>query len=102
VRAIGEGRKAAIMIDRYLMKGKPYITDKERLELIISKNNLAFNKKEEVDKPKSIDRIDPYMLSPEIRKKTFEEVEKPYDEFQSYLESTRCMRCVRMAMIALG
>jgi len=45
VRAIGEGRKAAIMIDRYLMKGKPYITDKERLELIISKNNLAFNKK---------------------------------------------------------
>ena len=102
VRAIGEGRKAAIMIDRYLMEGKPYITDKERLELIISKNNLAFNKNEEVDKPKSIDRINPYMLSPEIRRNTFEEVEKPYDEFQSYLESTRCMRCVRMAIIALG
>jgi len=42
------------------------------------------------------------MLSPEIRKKTFEEVEKPYNESQAYFEATRCMRCVRMAMIALG
>lgn len=102
VRAIGEGRKAALMIDRYLMEGKPYLTDNEKLELIINKNHLAFNKNEKIDKPRSIDRINPYMLNPDIRKNTFEEVEKPYDEFQSYLESTRCMRCVRMALIALG
>ena len=102
VRAIGEGRKASIMIDRYLRDGKVYLTDNERLELIISKNHLAFDADEKVDKPKSIERINPYMLSPEIRKKTFEEIEKPYNESQGYLESTRCMRCVRMAMIALG
>jgi formate dehydrogenase beta subunit len=102
VRAIGEGRKASIMIDRYLTEGKPYLTDHEKLELIISKNHLAFDDQEKVNKPKSIDRINQYMLSPETRKKTFEEVEKPYRERQSYLESTRCMRCVRMALIALG
>ncbi|MDY6821146.1 MAG: FAD-dependent oxidoreductase [Deferribacterota bacterium] len=101
VRAVGEGRMAAIQIDRYIRSGAPYLTDEEKLEQLIYKNNLAFNKDEKVEEPKAIDRLEPYMLDPEVRKKTFEEAEKPYTERQAYLESTRCLRCVRMAMLAL-
>jgi len=33
VKAIGAGRWAAITMDRYLMEGKPYLTDEEKLQL---------------------------------------------------------------------
>jgi len=40
--------RLTIMIDRYLREGKVYLTDKERLELMISKNHLAFDANEKL------------------------------------------------------
>jgi formate dehydrogenase beta subunit len=102
VRATSEGRTAAIMMDRYLTKGYPFLEDEEKLELTIHKNKLAFNEEEKVIEPKSIDRIKQTILPVDLRRTTFEEVEKPYTEKQAYLEATRCLRCIRFAMITLN
>jgi formate dehydrogenase beta subunit len=41
-------------------------------------------------------RIDIPELAPEIRKKTFEEVEKPISAEEAYHEASRCLRCYRV------
>jgi len=100
VKAIGAGRWAAIMMDRYMMEGDVYLTDKEKLELTLYKNKV-FDKNEKVCEPHTIHRVHQAKLSPEERVKHFEEIEKPFTEQQAYLEATRCLRCVRMAMVGL-
>lgn len=101
VKAIGAGRWAAVTMHRYLTEGKPYLTDEEKLQLILYRNKV-FDKKEHVCEPKTIHRVHQEKLPPEVRIKNFEEIEKPYTEEQAYLEATRCLRCVRMAMIGLN
>jgi formate dehydrogenase beta subunit len=100
VKAIGAGRWAAIMMDRYMMKGDVYLTDQEKLELTLYKNKV-FDKNEIVCEPHTIHRVHQAKLPPEERVKHFEEIEKPFTEQQAYLEATRCLRCVRMAMVGL-
>jgi formate dehydrogenase beta subunit len=101
VKAVGAGRWAGIMIHRYLTEGKPYLTDEEKLQLTMYRNKV-FDKKEHVCEPKTINRVHQEKLPPEVRIKGYEEIEKPYTEEQAYLEATRCLRCVRMAMVGLN
>lgn len=101
VKAIGAGRWAAIMIDRYLMEGNVYLADEEKLQLALYKNKV-FDKAEKVCETKTIHRVHQPKLDPEYRVKNFEEIEKPYSEKQAYLEATRCLRCMRMAMVSFG
>jgi formate dehydrogenase beta subunit len=101
VKAIGAGRWAAIMMDRYLMEGQPYLTDEEKLQLTLYKNKV-FDKSESLCEPKTIHRAHQEKLPPEVRIKSYEEIEKPYTEEQAYSEATRCLRCVRMAMVGLN
>jgi formate dehydrogenase beta subunit len=100
VKAIGAGRWAAIMMDRYMLEGEPYLTDEEKLELTLYKNKV-FDKNEKVCEPSTIKRVHQEKLPPEVRIKNFEEIEKPYTETQAFLEATRCLRCVRMAMVGI-
>ncbi|KAA0259210.1 dihydropyrimidine dehydrogenase subunit A [Deferribacter autotrophicus] len=100
VKAIGAARWAAKMIDRYLMEGEPYLTDEEKLELTLYKNKV-FEKDERIQETHTIPRVHQEKLPPEVRVRNFEEIEKPYTENQAYLEATRCLRCIRMAMVGL-
>jgi formate dehydrogenase beta subunit len=99
VKAIGAGRWAAITMDRYMMEGRPYLTDEEKLQLALYKNKV-FDKNEKVCETKTIPRVHQPKLDPKYRIKNFEEIEKPYSEKQAYLEATRCLRCMRMAMVS--
>jgi formate dehydrogenase beta subunit len=103
VKAIGAGRWASIMIDRYLMEGKPYLTAEETLQLDLQKNKV-FDKKEPVsgEECPTIKRVHQHKLTGAERRHNYDEVEKPYTDKQAYDEATRCLRCVRMAMAALG
>lgn len=100
VKAIGAGRWAAIMMDRYMMEGDVYLTDEEKLQLTLY-DNKVFDKSEHLCEPPTIKRVHQEKLPPEVRVNSFEEIEKPYSEKQAYLEATRCLRCMRMAMISL-
>ncbi|WP_022851562.1 FAD-dependent oxidoreductase [Limisalsivibrio acetivorans] len=102
VKAIGAARWSAIMIDRYLQEGKPYLTEQETLQLDLQKNNV-FDKNEDVKGQEcpTIPRVHQHKLTGEERRDNYEEVEKPYTDKQAYDEATRCLRCVRMAMVAL-
>jgi formate dehydrogenase beta subunit len=102
VKAIGAARWSAIMIDRYLQVGKPYLTEEETLQLDLQKNKV-FDKKENVKGQEcpTIERVHQHKLTGQERKNNYEEVEKPYTDKQAYAEASRCLRCVRMAMVAL-
>lgn len=102
VKAIGAARWASIMIDRYIMEGEPYLTEEETLQLSLYKNKV-FDKAEkvcELETP-TIHRVHQEKMSGESRKHNYEEVEKPFTLQQAYDEATRCLRCVRMAMVGL-
>jgi len=100
VKAIGAGRWAAKMMDRYMMEGNVYLTDEEKLELTLY-DSKVFDKNEKLCDPATIDRVHQEKMSPEERVAHFGEIEKPYSEKQAYTEATRCMRCMRMAMVGL-
>ncbi len=103
VKAIGAARWAALMIDRYLEDGAPYLTEEETLQLSLYKNKV-FDKTEKVCEleTKSIHRVHQHKMTGKERKDNYQEVEKPFTLQQAYDEATRCLRCVRMAMVGLG
>jgi len=100
VKAIGAGRWAARMMDRYMMEGNVYLTDEEKLELTLYDSKI-FDKNEKLCDPATIERVHQEKMSPEERVVHFGEIEKPYSEKQAYAEATRCLRCMRMAMVGL-
>jgi len=102
VKAIGAARWSAIMIDRYLHEGAPYLTEAETLQRALE-NNRVFDKKESVCSMEttSIHRVHQEKMDGDSRKDNYEEVEKPYTMKQAFDEASRCLRCVRMAMVAL-
>lgn len=102
VKAVGAGRWASIMMDRYLMEGKIYLTETEKLQRTLETNRGAtFDKNEKVCEATTIKRVHQHKLSGDERKDNYNEVEAPYTEEQAFMEASRCLRCVRMAMVAL-
>ncbi|WP_303850733.1 FAD-dependent oxidoreductase [Seleniivibrio woodruffii] len=103
VKAIGAARWSAIMIDRFLESGEPYLTEMETLEVSLYKNKV-FDKAEKVCNMETptIHRVHQHKMSGEARRNNYEEVEKSFTLQQAYDEATRCLRCVRMAMVGLG
>jgi formate dehydrogenase beta subunit len=103
VKAIGAARWSALMIDRFLETGAPYLTEMETLEVSLYKNKV-FDKAEKVcdmETP-TIHRVHQHKMAGEDRRNNYEEVEKSFTLQQAYDEATRCLRCVRMAMVGLG
>ncbi len=85
IRAIADGKKAAVSIDKYL-GGKGHL-----------------NKGEPIDIPEISDedeivahgRFDIEILDPETRKDSFEEVIKGYHKLNAMAEAMRCLHCER-------
>lgn len=101
VKAVGAGRWAGIMMDRFLMEGKPYLTDEEKLQLTLYRNKV-FDKSEKVCEIKTIHRVHQEKMDPAKRILNHDEIEKPFTEEQAFDEATRCLRCIRMAMVGLN
>ncbi|MBI5323896.1 MAG: FAD-dependent oxidoreductase [Ignavibacteriae bacterium] len=89
VEAIAAGKKAAIMIDRYLNGeelGKP-------LERKMPTIYVPPREVEEVENVEEMKRIKLPTISVEKRKSTLEEVEITLTEESAIYEASRCMRC---------
>jgi NADH-quinone oxidoreductase subunit F len=85
ITAIADGKKAAKAIDRYL-GGKGELNTGEDIEI-----PRASDEKEIVEH----ERFPMKFLSPEIRKKNFDEVAVGFHKLNAIAEAMRCLRCDR-------
>jgi formate dehydrogenase beta subunit len=95
IQAMALGERAARSIDDYLSYGRVKFDAGDRMSQLL--RSIRKLNPEYVDKPvKHIYRVKAQELDPEVRKRIFEEVEKPISTEEAYAEASRCMRCYRV------
>lgn len=95
IQAMAQGERAARSIDDYLTYGRVRFDAGDRFSQLL--RSIRKLNPEYVDKPvKHIYRVKAQELDPEVRKRIFEEVEKPISVEEAYTEANRCMRCYRV------
>jgi formate dehydrogenase beta subunit len=95
IHAMAAGLKAARGIDDYLRYGHVRFFPRSRMRQILSDNRLLAGECIEVPVAHQY-RIDIPELAPEIRKRTFAEVERSISAEEAYHEANRCLRCYRV------
>ena len=100
VRAVANGRIAAEMIDRFLRGQEVSPSDDQLMEKLFSQIGV-FDPEERIGIPPGWAREESKILPPEVRKRTFEEVDKGYRTDAAIREATRCLRCYRIGLVAL-
>lgn len=100
VRAVGNGKRAALMMSRYMLSGKPYLEPSEVMEHYLYSNGIFTYG--EISDPETDyqSRKMPKVRPPEERVKDFEEVEFAFDPMTAAIEARRCLRCKRLGMFA--
>lgn len=101
VRAAGNARLAAEMIDQYLKGKEVKLGDEERLERLLAAIGV-YDAEEEIGIVPGGEREVLEMLPPETRKRTFAEVEKGFSTDAAMREASRCLRCYRVGLVAIG
>ena len=102
VACIGSGRRAARVIQRWLEEGKACLTDDERLEDILSYLGV-YDKNEQVSWLDSGSRERQAEVHGRERASfgNYSEVELGFTDRQAVREAERCLRCYRVAMVAV-
>ena len=100
VLAVGHGKRAAKVMHRYLTEGKAYLDEFDAMEDLV--NNLGtFDKEENVGIVGGLPREHQPKIHGAERARHYEEIEKAMPETQAVREAERCLRCYRVAMIAV-
>ena len=100
VLAVGHGKRAAKVMHRYLTEGKVYLDEFDAMEDLV--NNLGtFDKNENVGIVGGLPREHQPKIHGAERARHYEEIEKAMPETQAVREAERCLRCYRVAMIAV-
>ncbi|MBE0596032.1 MAG: dihydropyrimidine dehydrogenase subunit A, partial [Desulfuromonadales bacterium] len=102
VACVGSGHRAAKVIQRWLEQGKAQLTDDEILEDILSYLGV-YDKNEQVPVLDAAKREHQGEIhGPERASfKNYVEVELGFKNSQAVREAERCLRCYRVAMVAL-
>lgn len=101
VLAVGHGRRAARAMHRYLTEGKAYLDVEDAMEDLV--NTLGvFDEKEEVGILGGLHREHQPKVNGAERAKHYEEIELAMPESQAVREAERCLRCYRVAMVAVS
>jgi formate dehydrogenase beta subunit len=102
VACIGSGHRAAKVIQRWLEVGRAYLTDDERMEDILSFMGV-YDAKERIAWLDSRGRERQGEVHGRERAsyKNYSEVELGFTESQAVREAERCLRCYRVAMVAV-
>ncbi|MDK9706426.1 MAG: FAD-dependent oxidoreductase [Desulforhopalus sp.] len=95
VQAMAHGEKAARSIDDYLTLGRIRFQPKERMAQLVADVQPMIAKGINIPIRHEY-RVKIKELDPLMRKKIFEEVEKPISVDEAYSEAQRCMRCYRV------
>jgi formate dehydrogenase beta subunit len=102
VACIGSGHRAAKVIQRWLEEGRAYLTDDEYMEDILNYLGV-YDKDEKVAWLDSASREHQAEIHGRERAsyKNYCEVELGFKESQAVREAERCLRCYRVAMVAV-
>lgn len=101
VNAVGQAKRAASVISRYVQTGEVSLTDEEIMEDHLRKLRV-YNKKEKISGwLKGLPREHSKKLSVNERKDNNKEVNFGFTQEQAIREAERCMRCYYIAMVAL-
>lgn len=100
VRAAGHGKRAAEKIDLFLRGLEVEESEGERLEAIVEKIKV-YKKEEKIGISGEQKRATLEMLPPETRKWVFDEVEEGFSMSTAQKEAERCLRCVRVGLVAV-
>lgn len=103
VACIGSGHRAARVIQRWLEEGKAYLTDEEYMEDILNYMGV-YDKNEKVQWLDSASRAHQAEVHGRERAsyKNYCEVELGFTNSQAVREAERCLRCYRVAMVAVA
>lgn len=101
VAAVGQGRRAALAMARYMETGTAYRDDADAMEDLV--NNLGvFDKDEQVGLAGGTHREHQPKISGSDRARVWDEIELAMPETQAVREAERCLRCYRVGMIAVN
>lgn len=87
IEAMAEGRKAALSVDRFL-SGQDMYLDRENEGSYETKLKTEL-KEDDIDLP----RVKTKQIDPELRVKSFEEVDLGFTEEDAIKEASRCLKC---------
>ena len=100
VLAVGHGKRAASVMNRYLTDGKAILDDDEALEDAV--NSLGvFNDDENIPLLGGLHREHQPKIDGPERATNNDEIELAMPESQAVVEADRCLRCYRVAMVAI-
>jgi formate dehydrogenase beta subunit len=102
VNAVGQARRAASVISRYIYNGgKITLTDEEIMEDHMNRLRV-FNKKEKISGwMPGLPREESEKIATEIRKDNNIEVNLGFTADEAQAEAERCMRCYYLGMVAV-
>jgi len=100
VLAVGHGKRAGSVINRYLMDGKAVLDDEEALEDAVNRLGV-FNKTEKIPVLGGLHREHQPKIGGAARASNYDEIELAMPESQAVIEADRCLRCYRVAMVAV-
>ena len=99
VNAVGQAKRGASVISRYIHNGEITLTDDEIMEDHLSKLKV-YNKKEKITGwLPGLPRQNSEVLETEIRKYNNQEVNFGFTQEEAIDEANRCMRCYYIAMV---
>ncbi len=99
VNAVGQAKRGASVISRYVQTGDISLTDDEIMEDHLSKLKV-YNKKEKITGwLAGLPRQNSEVLETEIRKYNNQEVNFGFTQEEAIDEANRCMRCYYIAMV---
>jgi len=101
VNAVGQARRAASVMSRYIYTGSLELTDEEIMEDHMNRLKV-FNKKETIKGwMPGLPREHSEKLDTEIRKHNNQEVNLGFTAQEAQAEAERCMRCYYLSMVAV-
>ena len=101
VNAVGQARRAAAVMSRYIYNGSLELTDEEIMEDHMNRLKV-YNKKETIKGwMPGLPREHSEKLETEIRKDNNQEVNLGFTAQEAQAEAERCMRCYYLSMVAV-
>ncbi len=102
VACVGNAHRAALVIQRWLEEGKAYLSEQDVFDDLLSYLGV-YDKGERVSWLDSCDRANQKEVHGRERasKGNYREVELGFSDSTAQIEADRCLRCYRMAMVAL-
>lgn len=99
IAALAAGKNASRFIAQYIQHGQCIPEKEDFLEDLVASGKV-FDDDEPFVFPGNTARMEPFIMDPEERVRSFDEVEKGFSAIQARLEAARCLRCYRILLTA--